>query len=136
VPLSSHLLAGAGEFDSYNRRDRVILIELSDLLFGARNEPMHVSDLMIVLGLAIVVVGWIGHYYLFKMARAVNSHPSEHEHFSMWWWTFGKMSRLYGAHRKIYPEDRTRTYFVSSYGLALALMITCTLLAAKALSHR
>src|ERR1700744_6578442 len=104
--------------------------------FAARNEHMNVWDLMIVSGTAFVIVGWLGHYYLFKMARAVNSHPSEHEHFSMWWWTFGKMSRLYGADRKIHPEDGTQTYFVSSYGLALALRIMCTLLAAKALSHR
>jgi Trk-type K+ transport system membrane component len=97
---------------------------------------MHTSELFYFLGIVFVIVGWIGHYCLFKVARAVNARLPENERFSLWWRTFGKMYRLYQAHRRLYPDNRIRLYLLLSYGTALGLMIVCTILAAKALPHR
>jgi len=90
---------------------------------------MH--DLFIFSSIAFVIVGCLSNYLLFKMAQDVNSHPSEHEHFSLSWWTLGKMGRLYRLHRRLYPNGGHRGYFAVSCGVALLLMIVTAIIGAR-----
>jgi hypothetical protein len=98
-------------------------------------QTTHVPASVVSMGTVFVVCGWISQVCLIRMAGAVNAVLPENERFGRWWWTFGKMWRVYKAHRSIYPLDGIRAWFVVTYALALLLMILTFVMAAHSLHH-